>query len=491
MFPRKGLAKVFLPNLVFKSFIFIIVGICLLALSITTIVTGGEYSVSRVIIYWSVFVVSAFILSREKLFIFEPVVIFSFYYYFIYISAAHMISTDFVTNIYITSTTFNSSLISLFEKSLLVCFVGYLCVIGGYLLCSRGDDLSKVRLSNAIFTSKKILYIFVISGSALGIGNFSFNVITMAGGDVFQYLSTVAVRHSQYENTGGTAMFYNLLYISCYLWFYILVSFKRTGFEAILFLIVFLLSLIMWISQGRIFLTISYFFSFFGIYYSIIYFKKGQINNIKFFAISFMIVFSGLIFYFLRIISSLNENDMLNSSLWYYLSEFLSLDMLGYYAVDKGNIPNLALLMKIIDGWEDDIGFLYGSSLVTWIMNLLPSGIRPDYPIPSVLIKNTWYSHIVGGNLPPTGLGEMFANLGYLGVVIGMTYFGVLCSLMNKLLIRYNNYWFLAIYIILSIHFFALYPKVEFQNLQLFIPILLMTTVFIVNKVSVKLRVRH
>ncbi|MFB2800288.1 O-antigen polymerase [Shewanella seohaensis] len=468
-----------------------VVAVFLFCISLNTVLSGGEYSSSKIIIYWSLFIISVFIFTRKNLFIFEPVILFSFYYYFIYISAAHMISTDFQTNIYIASTSFNTPLITLFEKSLLVCLAGYLCVITGYLIFSSQDCLANVRINNSIFTSKKILYAFIICGSTLGISNFSFNVLTMAGGNVVQYISTVAVRHSQYESTGGTAVLYNLLYISCYLWFFILMNFKRTKLEFITFVLVCSISLVMWISQGRIFLTISYFFSFFGIYYSVLYFKHGRINNIKFFAVSFMIVFSGLIFYFLRVISSLNENDMLDSSLFYYLSQFLSLDMLGYYAVDKGNIPNLAVLMKIIDGWEDEIGFLYGSTLFTWVMNLLPSSIRPDYSIPSVLIKERWFSHIVGGNLPPTGLGEMFANLGYVGVFIGMTYFGVLCSLMNKLLIHFNNYWFLTIYIILSIHFFALYPKVEFQNLQLFIPILLITTVFIINKISEKLKIKR
>ncbi len=39
--------------------------------------------------------------------------------------------------------------------------------------------------------------------------------------------------------------------------------------------------------------------------------------------------------------------------------------------------------------------------------------MRPEAYQPSVMIKQVWYSHLQGGNLPPTGIGEMYANFGF------------------------------------------------------------------------------
>lgn len=468
-----------------KTYLFIFLGLVLVCYSLYALNSPDQFSLSKIIIYWSIYSITLFLYSRHNLFLFEPIVLFSFYYYFVFVSAAYMIKTEFTTNMYILNTSFNQPLILLFEKSLLLFFISYLSVVVGYLIFSNKLPYKEILSERKEISSHKLLgaisFLFIL----IGLLNFLINVMRFSGGDLGHYFSSIASRSIQYESSGGTALFYNLIYVGCYLWFYIICTSRNKILTKICFVSTVIFSVIIMLSQGRIFSTLAYGFSFVGIYYTLIYLKNGKANNIGFILISFSIVLSGLFFYFFRIISSLNENDMLNASVFYYLSQFLTIDMLGYYAVDKGNIPNIGLVMKIIDSWENDIGFLYGQSIFTWVFNLLPSAFRPDIVGPSVMIKQTWYLGMTGGNLPPTGPGEMYANFGMFGSVFGMIYFGGLCALMNNTLKKYNNFWFLCVYILLGIQFFALFPKGEFDNISLFIPILLFLTIFF-NKISTK-----
>jgi hypothetical protein len=468
-----------------------VISLVLVIFSVDSVIAPHKYSLSWVLVFWQFYVITVFLYTRKNLFLFEPIILFSIYYYFVVLSAVHMIVTDFTTNVFVINTDFIGTEIILFEKTLFLFLFSYIGALLGYFFFRRKKQYREIMPLKNINLSVKLIYIFILIFIILGVANFINNVIQISGGDFIRYFSSVSLRAYQYKDYGGTAFFYNFLYIACYLWFYLFIiknKFKF-NFELIFFIFLFVLTILIMASQGRIFTTITYLFSFFGIYYANLYLKYGKVNNIKFIAISFSIALSGLLLYFFRIISSLNENDMLNGSVLYYLKGFFSFEMLGYYAVDKGNVPNLGVVMKIIDAWENDIGFLYGSSLLTWVQTVFPSALKFEGFSPSLMIKHTWYTHIPGGALPPTGPGEMFLNFGYYCSFIGMIYFGGLCTLMNELLKKYNNYWFLVVYIRLSIGFFALYPKGEFENLSLFLPIMIALTLsmIVVSKYMINL----
>ena len=147
----------------------------------------------------------------------------------------------------------------------------------------------------------------------------------------------------------------------------------------------------------------------------------------------------GVFMYFLRVLSSLAFNNMVNKSFFDQMTEFFKLESLFKFLIEKGNIPNIPVLMKIIDSWESDIGFYMGKSYFTWLYNVLPSTIRPvDYQT-SFVIKNRWYSALLGGgSIPPTGIGEMYLNFGFFGVIFGMFFFGVLMAYTYNLLNKFN-----------------------------------------------------
>jgi oligosaccharide repeat unit polymerase len=177
----------------------------------------------------------------------------------------------------------------------------------------------------------------------------------------------------------------------------------------------------------------------------------------------------GVFMYFLRVLSSLAFNNMVNKSFFDQMTEFFKLESLFKFLIEKGNIPNIPVLMKIIDSWESDIGFYMGKSYFTWLYNVLPSTIRPvDYQT-SFVIKNRWYIALLGGgSIPPTCIGEMYLIFGLFGVILGMFFFGVLMAYTYNLLNKFNNIWYLMIYSQILVYFFAIYPKGEFDNMSLF-----------------------
>jgi hypothetical protein len=140
---------------------------------------------------------------------------------------------------------------------------------------------------------------------------------------------------------------------------------------------------------------------------------------------------------------------------------------IGYYAFDKGNTPNVAILMKIIDSWGKDIGYKLGSSLFYPFFSILPGEYQPSVNLmPSIIIKQRWFSHIEGGFLPPTGIGEMYANFSFFGPFIGMFGFGILGAMLYNFLQKRATHLRLFIYLYFSLNFYMIYPKGEFSNLS-------------------------
>ena len=98
------------------------------------------------------------------------------------------------------------------------------------------------------------------------------------------------------------------------------------------------------------------------------------------------------------------------------------LKVIGFYAFDKGNTPNVAVFMKIIDSSKADYGYLYGESLFSGIVNNLPSAFKPKAGagITSFMVRDLWYPNVAGGALPTTAVGEWYMNFGPVGPFVGM-----------------------------------------------------------------------
>lgn len=409
-------------------------------------------------------VLSSYFIIEKKIVLFNPFTLFILYSYSVILAALYLYTSKFENTKIITEQSFSMDLFELLNISLLYIIVSYIFAYLGYKTFKKDFEPNIDLYNDGI--SLKIVNIVIVVFAILAIINFSYNIFVFAGGNPFVYMENVSTRHLEFESTGETTLFYLMGYLAGYLWLYKLLKEGKKISTSLFFILFVLLTIFMKATTGRIFGTLSYFLSYFVIYY-FVNFKTESTNNKKYFIVILILIFAGLFFYFFRITSSLAYNNQLSADFITTIFEFVNFDSLMHYAVDKGNIPNVSVLMKIIDGWGDEIPFLYGESLFTWMYGILPSSIRPEGYQPSVMIKEIWYSHIRGGNLPPMGMGEMFANFWYFGSVFGMFIFGALVAFIYNLLDRFNNYWYLVMFANISVGFILLYAKGEFDNLTL------------------------
>lgn len=434
--------------------------------------SSNEY---RGAIFFSILLFSvniSYLCFKKNMCLFEPIVLFSFYYLTVCLSIWYSANTKFSTNVYINNTGFSQNLSTLFGYSSFYYLVGYIFVLLGYHSIKKDSKKIKIEFKKGQFLSNGVLDIIIAIFLLIGISNFIYNVWHFASGNVFTYLSNVSIRKNEFANE-GTTLGYRFAYNGMYILLY---RFLRSNKKINLFFLSMLfINIVLIASTGRIFQTIVYLSSFIGIHYFMVFSKYGKLKNMKYLLIGVGVLIFGILFYTLRIISSMNYNNMLEGSVIDSLR--LLMKNLGYYAFDRGNVPNVSIMMKIIDSWKEEIGYLYGTSMFSWMFQMAPkiSGLRGIIVPPSVLIKETWFSHINEGNLPPTGIGEMYANFGPLGPFIGMYLFGLFAKWFYNYTIRKSDYWILVIYIQVTIGFIALYPKGEFDNLSLWsiIPIVL------------------
>ncbi|CAA6810218.1 MAG: Unknown protein [uncultured Sulfurovum sp.] len=406
---------------------------------------------------------SLYFIATKKLILFEPFTLFSMYFYTVVMGSFYLYSSNFEHSIFINYQSFSMNLMELLNISLMYIIVSYVFAYLGYKTFKKEFEPSIDLDNDGVSIQIVNLIIPIFMGIALL--NFIYNIIVLGGGSFSNYMSQVSSADTMLKETGGTTVGYLFGYMAGYLWLYKLL--KMNMKISLLFLILVLITILMKASTGRILGTLAYALSYMVIYYFVKIKIESQQNK-KYFIILFSLLAIGVFFYFFRLASSIAAIGGMKDDFLSTILEFLSIDLIMYYIADKGNIPNIPILMKIIDAWGgDSTPFLYGESLFTWVYGILPSGLRPEGYQTSVIVKEVWYSHAPGGNLPPTGMGEMFANFWYFGAVFGMYLFGVLAAFFYNLLHKFNNFWYLVMYANIVVGFIMLYPKGEFDNLTL------------------------
>lgn len=405
------------------------------------------------------FIFSSFLLLNRFVF-FEPLTLFNFYNILGVIGFIYYYLEGFYRSKYISDTQYSNDLDDLFTKSIYYYLIGYCMTLVGYFIVRKKFDINIHVKIESEKVYKLLIYTFLI----LCYLNFLYIVMKFAGGNIFVYFQNIAIRQYEFTLGGGSTIFYNLGYIAIYLWQFLD---KKQKSSRWLFLINLLAIFAIKYSTGRIVQTLFFLISVIALEYFLRYdFYKKYTRKIMF---SFTIFGTfAFLMYFYRMYSSVVFINQANTDFVGFVTEKFEYTEFTQSLIEKGNIPNIPILMKIIDSWENEMGFLYGKSLIQWIFNFIPfskSGLLP----PSEIIKEVWYPHIEGGALPPTGYGEMYANFGIWGIVIGMFLFGIIMASTYNLLRKYNNMWYLLIYVNLSVFFFSVYPKGEFDNMSLYL----------------------
>lgn len=445
-----------------------------------------------VVKFWSwamLLLIYAFLRLQKQILLFAPLNLFCLFYITIPITNFYYIATDFATAEYLDKNSLRHNYIYLFDMSAFYYFVGLAAILLGYSILKKPAYKPIIFESNSTL-NPSILKFLVLGMLLIGVFNFSYNVFSSAGGNIFSYLATVAVRKDEFQESGGTTIGYNFYYMASYL---LVFSYLRKGKKVNLFLIgVIAVGFLLKASNGRIYGTLAYLLSFIAIYYFYNFLKTGKTNNKKVFAYLAPLPLLGVAFYFLRLLSSIQiggVGSLVKGDFWELAQGFLN--VLGYYAIDKGNTPNVAVFMKIIDAWQTDHGYLYGQSLLSGIMNSLPHDAKSGgFAITSNMVRTLWYPHVEGGALPTTAVGEMYMNFGPVGPFIGMFFVGFLIRLWYNFVIKSRNYWQYLIFLIISLVFVAIYAKVDFTNLGLFDPVVVFFPLAILWLLSALVKVK-
>ncbi len=103
---------------------------------------------------------------KNRYLLFEPIVVFSAYYFTIIPTAIYYIYTDFSTSIIVNSTTFNNNTSSLLLSAMAYYVFGYIFALAGYYLVRTKkiytiDFESKLSLPDSILNAVIIVFITV------------------------------------------------------------------------------------------------------------------------------------------------------------------------------------------------------------------------------------------------------------------------------------------------------------------------------------------
>jgi hypothetical protein len=340
--------------------------------------------------------------------------------------------------------------------------VGYCVLIAG---ASLGTMFS-VRPAQGPFRDRRLLVFVCLLLIFVAFLNFMVNVMLISGGNVVGYLFEFALRSSQVaDNKGITASGYLLGFIGVQVIAYVAGRRNTSRKMLIGLLSLFFLMLMIRFSQARIFQTLVLIGACYVSYSMGAARRDGRhLPWIQHFHYLVITAFLGVGFYFLRVASALNRTGVRIN--WETVWGFG--DRIVHFAFERGNVPNFPIVFTIIDKMPTEQGFLYGKTLFNWAIVLIPKSIlNGDYLI-SLWIKEKWYLGIEGGGLPPTAVGEWYANFGFSGVVVGMFVVGLALGTLYKLACSSESPYLNVLWANIVFGFVVIYPKTDLAQIPVF-----------------------
>jgi hypothetical protein len=122
-------------------------------------------------------------------------------------------------------------------------------MVAGYYLVKKDDLKIQFVFDSRSRISNTVLNIFIIIFLSIGIANFAYNVSTLAGGSILQYMANVSVRNLEFENQ-GTTLGYMFAYNGMFIWFFKLA--RRHIYWNNYFIVFLIISILMKASTGNI-----------------------------------------------------------------------------------------------------------------------------------------------------------------------------------------------------------------------------------------------
>jgi oligosaccharide repeat unit polymerase len=422
---------------------------------------NAEFLPALVLAYALGGVVPLCVVFGRRLDLVEPLYWFSMTYFLVFVGAVYFLVTDFAYSEHLLQPG-KVMLVKLTTRALGLFLIGYVSYLAGYLVLMRDRESRRVRLPTSHDLSGWAARTAVAICVLIGALNFLYLLTSYPGG-TFQYLIDFGRRAARFEaiTRPVTTFGYQFLYAGVFVWFVALrrdALASRRRSETFAFSLVVCFSVLVSISQGRLTQTISYLLilGFMGYVFS-----PRSLHNLRFLLLAAVAIPVGIGLYFLRLVSvGLSGIQAGNvASLTQYLNAFLP--ALGYWLIDKGNIPNLPVVINLVNqnGFAGELW--YGQSFAAAITRLSP--VLGDLPNIGETAGALWFHG--GGGLPPTIVGEMFLNFGYLGVPAGLFAAGLLSSWFYRFVVARGTYAWYLVYLIVLFRFIFVWPKGESANI--------------------------
>ena len=340
--------------------------------------------------------------------------------------------------------------------------VGYIALIGGASLGVR----FRYRPRSVGFDDHRVLllvcWVFII----VAVVNFAANVVLISGGDLFHYLASFAMRpYDVKEDKGITAVGYLFGFIGVQFIAYVAGRRRRSRMLMWTLFVGVLIMLVIRFSQARIFQTLVLVGACYVCYAMGAAQRRGfHAPWLRHIHILILAAFTGIAIYFLRVASSMNELGV--TITWKTAINFIG--QFAHVAFERGNVPNFPVVFTILDRMPGDVDFFYGKTLFNWAIFFIPKSIlKGDYLI-SLRIKEIWYQGIEGGGLPPTAVGEWYANFGFAGVIVGMFLVGLGLGAIYKLARIVESPFLTVLWANLVFGFVVIYPKTDLAQIPVY-----------------------
>lgn len=374
--------------------------------------------------------------------LFSPVILYSLYNIFVPLSEMYLLFT-FNENIFLNAVSLSKDFNYLFN---LTCGIN----LGAYIFCLIGHKIfCRIRISSISFQMPKIDYLMIIKGFIfLGLLQFLYNQFYICSFN-FTSIASLYLNVDIVEQNSSTLL-YNLIYLSLYIYLTCINYDKKI--KNMLLLICIIISF----TTLRLFFTLTIILTVLAYSYET---DKSNNKNKKFLLLLFLIALFGITLYIIRVSFTYILQD-----LDFSITDFMK--QLGYYAFNKGNTPNIAIQMELYDKWTY---FLNGKTFLSPLLYFFRKSIDFTEFIPAALIKINYFMAVPSGNLPVTGVGELFMNFGYIGIFIGMFIFGGVLHIFYNLFYNSKNNFIKLLGCYYSISFFMLFSKGEINNIDMFI----------------------
>ncbi|GEM_PF-6551363 len=378
----------------------------------------------------------------------NPLLVFSIYYYILIVS--------------ILTSVGRIKIEKLVEGSIVV-LLSYIFFVLGFLMFINKRLLSKSVLGEMnyidmpIAVSKVVMFVFFL----IGLSNYIFVLYKTVNLRFWEYyLNLGFYGRNLKEIFGLSTLGYLFLHPAIYIAIYAYVKQKLNRY---IFYMLFFVYAIIILSLAKI----TYFALQIIIFITLLFALKNDL------AITFKRIFLLLLFVILvlslflyRMVADIARVKRLDVG-EIFLS-VLDIDSLYFLFFEKSNLPNINIIVFIMDHWGKEIDYLKGMSLVNIISGFMPADIRTflvhNFSV-SWIIKNQWFTHQSGGAIPPTIIGELFANFGYFGVFV-MFFLGIITANIFNWVFKNLSYPKLIFYTYFLWKFVFLMAKGEFSRIS-------------------------